>query len=118
MNDQDIIRKAVELADGWKWYGTVIDVPVPLNPVSQKFGLPAVYLDALAAQLVRQVNSTKHSEGGFDVEIDPYMTRVRKWKVGSPDRGVETVSCCDENDDPTMNTLRAIVESGVLSDVD
>ena len=58
MNDQDYIRKAVELADGWGYSPTHPDqwvtapglsnTPMSLLPQNQP------RLDALAAQLVRQ----------------------------------------------------------------
>ncbi len=55
MNDQDTIRKAVELADGWHMNGEQFCAPSKGEQVSSFIWSPAQYLfDALAAQLVRQ----------------------------------------------------------------
>lgn len=57
MNDNEYIRKAVELAYGWERRGD--DVWMPLSGWPEGFLLPElpgqIERDALAAQLVRQV---------------------------------------------------------------
>lgn len=94
MNNDDYIRKAVELADGW--YITHIydgedivawtDRQYPPSFVLQS--MDRWGLDALAAQLVRQVDAL---EGYWVKNI-----------------------CCISGDDRTLNTIKAIVNSGVL----
>ena len=79
---EDVIRKAVELADGFWWKEDcvhVLDTPMHYRADA----LPQTILDALAAQLTRQVD-----------ELDDYWV-------------------CAE-DDRTMNTIKAIVDSKVL----
>lgn len=111
MNDSEIIRKAVELADGWgitMWSGR----PMVHCPIDDVDGfhidhLPNLFLDSLAAQLVRQVDALTNPDVGLQLcrgvsVVDIYLpdSPLRQAAVDGPDR--------------TMNTLRAIVESGVL----
>ena len=89
--DNDIIKQAVELAEGW-FLGEFSDEVVHFP---QSFGNHGYIdqqwvLDALAAQLVRQVDALRP-------EI--YEHLFPRGHLG-PDR--------------TENTIRAIVESGVL----
>ena len=118
MNDQDYIRKAVELADGYAatekyWYGPWYGpsdgyFDYDLEPTGKRVQ-PA--LDALAAQLVRQVDAIAPSVAfscGFQGEVFMYEENTDKeWDAGY---GVR-----DEVGDRTMNTIKAIVDSGVLS---
>ncbi len=104
MSDTDYIRKAVELADGF--------VPEALQ-VSGTENLQVgfeeqFFLDALAAQLVRQVDALPE----HGVHIYPWDTQVQ-WRD----------NCCVAAhgdicaNDRTMNTIKAIVDSKVL-DID
>ena len=69
MTDQDYIRKAVELADGWSWRGKTYlgrtDDPTILvnTPSGAAMGITEpMMIDALAAQLVRQsAQGTDHA---------------------------------------------------------
>lgn len=104
MNDSEIIRKAVELADGWgitMWLGRPM-VHCPIDDIDGfHIGhLPTVFLDALAAQLVRQVDALKMAH----IVIAQAQSTVM-W----PGNGAHAMG-----EGRTMNTLRAIVESGVL----
>ena len=97
--NKDILRKAVELADGF----TLIDSDVELNNewyINLK--LPQFVLDALAAQLVRQVDALNNAwvavsaSGVCKVSTNHNLATIR----GEGGR--------------TENTITAIVESGVL----
>ena len=89
----DYIKKAVELADGFSF-----------NDKDAYFStdeLGCMWLDALAAQLVRQVDAL----GTVTLNIYDRGTEVGKsgqpWATGIAH-------------DRTMNTIKAIVDSGVL----
>ena len=108
----DYIKRAVELAEGFELQGeqeTVagttakfVRVPVGFLSVSWSTFLerPA-YLDALAAQLVRQVDALDYAYFGT---------------------GGDRAACCGngtgglnrKGKDRTMNTIKAIIDSGVL----
>ena len=128
MTNEEYIRKAVELADGWFIAKNgAITLPQPKDayidwPLLYLSDFPTlkpqvvlnwVLLDALAAQLVRQVLAK-----GIPFEI---THDVDKWGValmegydvyvGHP---IDYVLECAKDSDRTMNTLKAIVESGVL----
>jgi hypothetical protein len=100
--DDEYIRKAVELADGWYLLdnGRGFCSFVPERPVNCE--LPGPFADLLAAQLVRQVDTLEF------VFFD------------SDSGGAGVVSSARENvalsrgDSRTMNTIKAIVDSGVL----
>ncbi len=93
MTDEKYIRKAVELAYGWD-----------LSDLNDEFwsGRRQMMLDALAAQLVRQVDAlgsprvAVFTDGGAMVDGSGAYAKCR---------GL----------DRTMNTIMAIVDSGVLS---
>lgn len=99
MTDQEVLIKAVELAEGWKesvFFGCV-ETPEGYLAVPESSQLSR---DALAAQLARQVDAFgKEAHRMADVLIYQ-ITHQRECKDWPPDR--------------TMNTLRAIVGSGVL----
>ena len=109
MNIQAYVRTAVELANEWAMFADDIDSPYCLwksDPHAQEC------IDALAAQLVRQVDAIQYDDG-----FDPYSVLI--FKLVSEVR--EIIDQCDhvvaksEGDDRTMNTIKAIVDSGVLS---
>jgi hypothetical protein len=85
----DLIRKAVSLADGWR------ETVLPF--IDQR------KLDALAAQLVRQVDAT-----------DDYYVIVKHDFAAVRGRGPCVKHVEDDDADRTLNTINAIVESGVL----
>ena len=103
----DYIKKAVELADGWEHDGNEIFNPVwyetPFGEVHAD-DLRACHFDALAAQLVRQVDALP---GPTHCNI--YWRRTEIWK-----RNMAPVNGRHSDGDRTMNTIKAIVESGVL----
>jgi len=117
MTDEEVIRKAVEYAEGWKLGGAGIALPhgrIRLfdDPITGRIGLEQYWLDALAAQLARQAEREPHT-----------MVQHTKWREGkyigpccivsflpSPVHSVHAhVEALD--DDRTMATLRAIVEA-------
>ena len=111
MDDSQYIFKAVELADAFvpigpeQWSITGAD-NFSIAQSSITDGPEKWFLDALAAQLVRQVDAlganvrvSKDKTTIFpSVKADPYWQNITKLK--GPDR--------------TMNTIKAIVDSGVL----
>ena len=109
MKDQDYIRKAVELADGWYWVSDNRGGEVGHDQTGFLWYLrdereSQLYLDALAAQLVRQVDATEHWVTSTSLGNACVWLRDGAGKVFKS----------TENDNRTMNTLRAIVDSGVL----
>lgn len=120
----DYIRKAVELADGWR----IVESSNPLTVgvvITHELGsegyplnrLPQHIKDALAAQLVRQVDAL-----GIRVAFDYSVSGYGEY-VGSPFSitvggsegfisGIGGVTI--KGPDRTMNTIRAIIDSGVL----
>ena len=100
----DYIRKAVGLAREWVMAGSFVVTPIEDVDLFHADNLPPMQLDALAAQLVRQVDAL----GPLECDI----TAVTTWIY------------CPSNDDAshqpiigpdrTMNTIKAIVDSGVL----
>jgi len=114
MTDQDYIRAGVKLAGGWEYEGGEIcgwiDYP---DYTGTSFDctddMEEHWKDALAAQLVRQVDALDdHSiESGFE------MTAL----IISCDlefRGAGSVLNEVEGSDRAMNTIKVIVDSGVL----
>ena len=112
MADTDVIRKAVELADG---IGVSDSGCVWIIPAAREYDdisyvanylshdLPQWLFDVIAAQLVRQVDALECSvETTADESFvfDPYGAQL----------GAE------DGPDRTMNTIKAIVDSGVLRD--
>lgn len=122
MNDgnhvDEYIRKAVELADGWAWTEyddhelTMLDIAgnalVDGDFACEPHEMPELLVDALAAQLVRQVDALDvelvSGKGSVliekdDPETEPFGIQNLAWKEG-PDR--------------IMNIIKAIVDSGLL----
>ena len=105
----DYIKRAVELADGWEYEqddiepeciylsaadGTYWHLDEESIPLTE---LPRILLDALAAQLVRQVDASDYT---FSSNVDRGASVGLIKHIDGPDR--------------TMNTIKAIVDSGVL----
>jgi hypothetical protein len=105
MNDTDYIRKAVELADGWDLAEGQLTLPNGKFTYVTKNDFPQYYLDALAAQLVRQVDAL---EGYWILHDGHGMAIIHSNRIddGFPQRV--------QNSDRTLNTIRCIVDSGVL----
>ena len=109
----DLIRKAVELADGFEWDDNTLTgnffIGFPLSAAERRHQLrqhwreadDTVALDALAAQLVRQVDALE------------WDTIIWRNGTGIYDRLLEAQTHIN-GPDRTMNTIKAIVESGVL----
>ena len=87
------IRKAVELADGWDYYAD--------DDHDQG------WLDMLAAQLVRQVDALDGFNFVSGQDCYSYVWRACDDKAEMASYGP----------DRTMNTIKAIVASGVLDNV-
>lgn len=93
--NEDTLRRAVELADGWDVSsGGVVTVIVPEQDDSSGWWLdelPQYAKDALAAQLVRRVDA-------MDIEIRPIIghasTIVETITYKSPDRTENTINAC------------------------
>ena len=113
----DYIRKAVELADGW-WWADYGDADIQLEMADGAWwhcddeavtpdDFPRILSDALAAQLVRQVDA-----------LDPWVQvniHCRTTEVFPTESRISTTI---RSEDRTMNTIRAIVDSGVLENND
>ncbi len=100
-SDQDYIRKAVELADGWRNGPGPAVVQAPRMELCTLGSMPQGYLDALAAQLVRQVDA---------IEVGIITTELGSIHIW----GDHTMIAQSTQDDRTMNAIIAIVDSGVL----
>ncbi len=119
--DQDYIRKAVELADGWevngadeKWANGPFTFDFQIDPADRPHvGVEQWHLDALAAQLMRQVDVLD----GYFVTVGNEMEASRVVIYGPKFRAWcgHVIDGGDVNGpDRTMNTIKAIVDSGVL----
>jgi hypothetical protein len=99
MTDQDYIRKAVELADGWDLFQDVDCLYIDVDGRTFEEDHQLI-LDALAAQLVRQVDAQGEEVWVCSTEVEITDMQDRLILIEGPDR--------------TLNTIKAIVESGVL----
>ncbi len=104
----DNIRKAVELADGWELSHDNFYVANDVCGASiERINQPA--LDALAAQLVRQVDALPVGKFPDDAPTTVYILN------GNTDVWHKRKMIAQhEGSDRTMNTINAIVDSGVL----
>ena len=112
MNDVEYIKAAVELADGWRLSDDAEPIIYLTNDTNDDYdgmsfmswSYPTWMLDALAAQLVRQV------------DVLNYLVMVVASKEGTsivqPDVTFYNPGC---NDGRTINTIKAIVDSEVLT---
>ena len=106
----DYIRKAVELADGFGFMPGdpgCFYVQEPWDELSAVIEEPDQWLlDALAAQLVRQVDALDY----------PVMVIASKdcTSIVEPDQTYMNTAQVDKNEGRTLNTIKAIVDSGVL----
>ena len=122
MTDEDYIRQAVELADGWVselvGRGASIDrydegeetiLPKDSGVWWNLSGMPQFVIDALAAQLVRQVDALPVGKFPDDAPTDIYILN------GSTDIWhKKRLHAQAKGPDRTMNNIKAIVDSGVL----
>jgi hypothetical protein len=110
----DLIRKAVELADGFDITENQLTFPSGhYFTVNSEIDIKDWMMDCVAAQLVRQVDALPHDENDNEnamVELDFGEVRVYNFNIPPP---AANVTKC-EGDDRTLNTIKAIVESGVL----
>ena len=111
--NNDTLRRAVKLADGWEWTADgLIHGPWPLpewHPDDLTDLDQTVFLDALAAQLWKQANAIE----GIDVVSEPRKTTVLQFTDGEPFPHWIQVGR-HEGTDRSENDITAIVESGVL----
>ncbi len=106
MNNQDYVHKAVKLADGWQLTNDEEYVIPPYGGYCPSImNFERLFFDALAAQLMRQVDAL----GGIDFDCHVGRVYLRTWR-GFHRNEVEAVG-----PDRTMNTIKAIVDSDVLS---
>ncbi len=106
MNDSEHIRKAVELADGWTMASSSVVQP-PTKHLAMSIHNPSTWiLDALAAQLVRQVDALDSNLIAFGSASTGQAMVYRDALAGD-------VVIVDEGD-RTMNTIKAIIESKAL----
>ena len=110
MNDKDYIRKAVELADGWRIAKADGRVWTPITRSGSAMDRPeqmsGFYLDALAAELVRQVDSV----------VQPYRIDIYHdvTQLFFDDSITERMEAYSGGNGRAMNTTKVIVDSGVL----
>ena len=111
MTDNKYIREAVELADGWEWkhsiQGTVVRWNIDNSLQMMQWpedNLPIWIKDALAAQLVRQVDSQRSWQ--FDSDIWGAAQITNRPQIRASVRVI--------GPDRTMNSIKAIVDSKVL----
>lgn len=109
MTDQGYIRKAVELADGWKWIGRYddgIDWAARAAEIEfERLDTDNQFVrDALVAQLVRQADAIIL----YRVRIEPTGTFIDH--EGTGERIAD--SCLAGG--RTMNTTKVIVDSKIL----
>ncbi len=108
MNNQGYIRKAVELADGF----SILNDDVVGELVDHIEGLMSLdsplVADGLAAQLVRQVDTTD-----YGITFDGDMGKVSVWGSTGFTPSVKSSSY---GPDRTMNTIKVIVDSDVLAE--
>lgn len=101
----DYIRKAVELADGWSGPNGVGQVVTSGGGYFGNIDDQEI-LDALAAQLARQVDAL-----GDDLHLEVHRGWTAMRKNGSS--GWSDIAAA-YGPDRTMNTILTIIDSGVL----
>ena len=109
MTDEEYIRKAVELADGWEWCDGGFEDDNIIESLSGYRGsiiATPELKDALAAQLVRQVDALETHR------VESHAASVMVYETHYP---VNHAIAVRHGPDRTMNTIKAIVDSGVLT---
>ena len=115
MTNEEYIRRAVELAEGWEIdIGQVLTTEYNIWMTLDDDEPPQLMLDALAAQLVRQIDASATGDDRpvFSSDFNGCVLIV------SDDADFHAGDCRagPSENDRTMNTIRAIVDSGVLSE--
>ena len=109
--EEQYIRAGAEQADGFEVFGDggrISIYGVALSwPISD---CPAFIQDAIAAQLKRQVDAISDGNEGLYVNEASNVTSI--YRYGG--EGQEQLEAAASGPDRTMNTLRCIVDSGVL----
>ena len=114
MTDLKLITKAVELSDGFGFNNKTVGgqlvyrYPTGTIVVHSPSGFPVWFFDALAAQLVRQVDALDTPDT-VEITHDSVWVGYRSKNNESWKRTRRTKSR-----DRTMNTIKAIVDSDVL----
>ena len=107
MTDEEYIRAGVELAEGFMMDASNRQMLVPRVGWTQfNQPIPSAAKDALAAQLVRQVDAVRSKSG--------YLLCVWQKPKSTTILDGEKLVCPAAGDRREMNTIRAIVDSGVL----
>lgn len=104
VNDKEYILAGIVLADGWHTLDTAIGF-LEIVKTYHGFGGPdsdKEIIDALAAQLVRQIDTN----GRVIIRAERWWTEIAK-REGK-------IICHVEGDDRTMNTIKCVVDSGLL----
>lgn len=111
MNNQDYIRKAVELADGWELIGTSV-ICSPAMTYVDGFTIPEC-LDALAAQLRKQAQADPHIT--FVVSVVDSASFI-EMLIFNPngDEEAEPLSFVANETDEAMAFIKVTVDSKVL----
>lgn len=119
MNDQEYIRAGIELADGWDITHIFAGEDIAAyNPKGAKYPEASFVLqspsqsglDTLAAQLVRQVDALAPAI----LFTSDFGGCVMLWQ-DSPEEDWHAGDCRNlKNNDRTMNTIKAIIDSEVL----
>ena len=109
MNDTDYIRKAVELADGIEFGDAEDELIIAGEKITSRYGL-----DILAAQLVRQVLAAGHD---ITIEVQgSHFEAPGVWvSIHDPVKSEAHRREFDGRDNLDNNTIKAIVDSEVLS---
>ncbi len=113
-------RKAVELADGWEVCPEGFTEFRDENGVHWTPGavdsLPQWAKDAIAAQLVRQVEQDKQRLVTVDYNVDKYGVSLPSegYFVYIGGIGADFIRECEPYSDRSENTVNAILDSGVL----
>lgn len=118
MNDNDYIRKAIELAIGWKInishndFKTECVIPPLGVDTLENMSKNQMLMDALSAQLIRQVNELD----GYSVGAGGEFDQVNRALVYGPKFVAWRGHVIGDSDgkDLTMNIIRAIIDSEVL----
>ena len=108
---RDLIIKCVEAAKGWQFIpkSQLIKIPGSTEPDSI-FKPKPVTKDALAAQLIRQIDESD-SFAFSQTESGRAVVTNSNPKKSQPDRS----SVHEDGDDRTMTALKAIDESGFIN---
>jgi hypothetical protein len=111
VTDTDYIREGVKLADGFQLTNDERYFSMPHGGYVPTIDeCPQQYIDALAAQLVRQVEYAEHI-----VAVTKEVTQIKHVRDNYSTHVHEPVAR-KSGPDRTLNTIKAIVDSGVLAE--